>query len=149
MSPERAGDLKMDGTIDIQHRSSFLPYLKRAVQALVRKYAPTYLYVSTALSSGSRPSATTSTSSSTLNPALVTRDFNLAFYNMPLVDSIRNLKMDKIGQLMSISGTVTRTSEVRPELISGTFRCEVCQTIVEEIEQQFKFTEVSHGYSDR
>lgn len=50
--------------------------------------------------------------------------------------------MDKIGQLMSISGTVTRTSEVRPELVSGTFRCEECRHIISDVEQQFKFTEV-------
>lgn len=62
---------------------------------------------------------------------------------MPLVNSIRDLKMDKIGQLMSISGTVTRTSEVRPELVAGTFRCEECKTIISDVEQQFKFTEVS------
>jgi DNA replication licensing factor MCM6 len=51
--------------------------------------------------------------------------------------------MDKIGQLASISGTVTRTSEVRPELISGTFSCEMCQTTIRDVEQQFKYTEVS------
>jgi DNA replicative helicase MCM subunit Mcm2 (Cdc46/Mcm family) len=77
----------------------------------------------------------------------VTRDFNIAFYNMPLVNSIRDLKMDKIGQLVSISGTVTRTSEVRPELVSGTFRCEVCKTTISDVEQQFKFTEVSDRHS--
>ena len=47
-----------------------------------------------------------------------------------------------IGALMSISGTVTRTSEVRPELLYGTFICEVCGGLVSEIEQQFKYTEV-------
>jgi DNA replicative helicase MCM subunit Mcm2 (Cdc46/Mcm family) len=51
--------------------------------------------------------------------------------------------MDKIGQLVSISGTVTRTSEVRPELVSGTFTCEGCQASVSHVEQQFKYTEVS------
>jgi DNA replication licensing factor MCM6 len=51
--------------------------------------------------------------------------------------------MDRIGQLNSISGTVTRTSEVRPELISGTFSCEMCQTTIRDVEQQFKYTEVS------
>ncbi|KAG7561812.1 hypothetical protein FFLO_02713 [Filobasidium floriforme] len=116
----------------------FLPYLRRAVQALVRRYAPTYLYVST---SANATAATRSAAGSSSNPALITRDFNIAFYNMPLVNSIRDLKMDKIGQLMSISGTVTRTSEVRPELVAGTFRCEECKTIISDVEQQFKFTE--------
>jgi DNA replication licensing factor MCM6 len=67
----------------------------------------------------------------------------VAFYNLPLVSSIRDLKMDKIGQLTSISGTVTRTSEVRPELVAGWFRCEECRTVIEDVEQQFKYTEVS------
>jgi len=120
--------------------SRFLPYLRRAVQALVRRYAPTYLYVSSSVNAGA---ASRSGSGSSTNPALVTRDFNIAFYNMPLVNSIRDLKMDKIGQLISISGTVTRTSEVRPELVSGTFRCEACKTVISDVEQQFKFTEVS------
>lgn len=108
----------------------FLPYLKRSIQSLIRKHSPTYLYLSTSFST------TTSSSSS-----LITRDFNLAFYNLPLVNSIRDLKMDKIGQLVSISGTVTRTSEVRPELVVGVFRCEECRTIIGDVEQQFKYTE--------
>lgn len=49
--------------------------------------------------------------------------------------------MDKIGHLISISGTVTRTSEVRPELISGTFKCQECGTRIKDVEQQFKYTE--------
>jgi DNA replication licensing factor MCM6 len=53
--------------------------------------------------------------------------------------------MDRIGQLMSISGTVTRTSEVRPELVSGTFVCETCRTTISDVEQQFKYTEVSRA----
>ena len=39
------------------------------------------------------------------------------------------------------AGTVTRTSEVRPELFTGCFRCLECGTLVRDVEQQFKFTE--------
>ena len=39
------------------------------------------------------------------------------------------------------AGTVTRTSEVRPELFMGCFRCLECGTLVRNVEQQFKFTE--------
>lgn len=38
-------------------------------------------------------------------------------------------------------GTVTRTSEVRPELFLATFRCLDCGTIARNVEQQFKFTQ--------
>jgi DNA replicative helicase MCM subunit Mcm2 (Cdc46/Mcm family) len=122
---------KFQSTADDPRR--FLPYLRRALQSLVRKYEPTYLYISKSYSS-----APTASSSS-----LVTRDFNIAFYNLPLTSGIRDLRMDRIGQLMSISGTVTRTSEVRPELVSGTFVCEGCRATIRDVEQQFKYTEVS------
>jgi len=40
-------------------------------------------------------------------------------------------------------GTVTRTSEVRPELFKGVFLCEICNKLSDEIEQDFKYTEPS------
>ena len=110
----------------------FLPYLRRALQSLVRQYEPTYLYTSTSFS----------TTSSASTSSLTTREFGIAFYNLPLTSGIRDLRMDRIGELMSISGTVTRTSEVRPELVSGTFVCEGCKHTIRDVEQQFKYTEV-------
>jgi DNA replication licensing factor MCM6 len=59
---------------------------------------------------------------------------------------IRDLRSKRIGQLCAISGTVTRTSEVRPELIIGNFTCMDCQTATNGIEQQFKYTEVFQFY---
>lgn len=49
--------------------------------------------------------------------------------------------MQEHGQLVSISGTVTRTSEVRPELLYGTFVCGDCGAIIKDVEQEFKYTE--------
>ncbi|ORY90619.1 MCM2/3/5 family-domain-containing protein [Leucosporidium creatinivorum] len=106
----------------------FLPYLRRSLQNLVKKYAPAYLYTN---------SHTNSTTASGLN----VRTFSLAFYNLPLVEGIRDMRTEKIGKLSSISGTVTRTSEVRPELIYGTFVCHECKGVVRDVEQQFKYTE--------
>ena len=42
---------------------------------------------------------------------------------------------------MTISGTVTRSSEIRPELWFGTFVCTECNSVVRNVEQQFKYTE--------
>lgn len=53
---------------------------------------------------------------------------------------LRDLKTEYIGRLLSVSGTVTRTTEVRPELLEATFQCKQCNTTVEKVEQQFKFT---------
>ena len=112
----------------------FLPYLRRALLNLVAQYEPEYLKIN--------PTAATTDSAN-----LQSREFNIAFYHLPLVSGIRNLRTDKIGTLMSISGTVTRTSEVRPELLYGSFICEVCGGLVNEIEQQFKYTEVRPRWS--
>jgi DNA replication licensing factor MCM6 len=44
---------------------------------------------------------------------------------------------------MSITAQVTRTHPVHPELVSGTFVCLDCQTVVKNITQQFKYTQVN------
>ncbi|CAN2389020.1 DNA replication licensing factor MCM6 [Pristimantis euphronides] len=44
---------------------------------------------------------------------------------------------------MRISGQVVRTHPVHPELVSGTFLCLDCQTLVRDVEQQFKYTQPS------
>ena len=54
---------------------------------------------------------------------------------------MRDLKTLKIGKLIALRGTVTRTTEVRPELLLGTFECKGCGAIVRDVEQQFKYTE--------
>ncbi|TFK94209.1 MCM-domain-containing protein [Polyporus arcularius HHB13444] len=106
----------------------FLPYIRRAVQNLVAEFEPEYLKLNP-------------TAAATDSVNLQSREFNVAFYKLPLVSGIRELRTDRIGTLMSISGTVTRTSEVRPELLFGSFICEVCGGLVNDIEQQFKYTE--------
>ena len=47
----------------------------------------------------------------------------------------------KIGTLTRIQGQVVRTHPVHPELVSGTFQCLDCQTNIENVEQQFKYTQ--------
>jgi DNA replication licensing factor MCM6 len=106
----------------------FTPFLRRAVRELVGEYDPSYLFLN-------------ANAAGAAENALIPRDFFIGFYNMPLVSGIRDLRMNKIGELMSISGTVTRTSEVRPELHYGTFTCTECKASIRNVEQQFKYTE--------
>ena len=68
------------------------------------------------------------------------KEFFVAFCNLPLVHQLRELRTQKVGQLVSFSGTVTRTSEVRPELLFGTFFCAACGTEVRDVEQQCRYT---------
>jgi DNA replication licensing factor MCM6 len=129
----------------------FQPYLIRALHNVIAKYEPAYFrehrqpYSTTSVTNSSiagnaMSSQDTAFNSRTLNQQ-TDRIFTLAFYNLPLVSRVRQLRTTNIGQLLSISGTVTRTSEVRPELSQATFICENCNTVVPSIEQTFKYTE--------
>jgi len=69
------------------------------------------------------------------------KQFQLSVYNYPDRKKLRELKTSYIAQLSSFSGTITRSTEVRPELLQGTFACNECGTIATDISQNFRFTE--------
>ncbi|KAI3553801.1 MCM2/3/5 family protein [Colletotrichum abscissum] len=128
----------------------FLPFLTAALHNMIAKYEPQYFREHRQPTSSSNP---TNSTASQLGSASQTdmgektanqqtdKLFTIAFYNMPLISRVRSLRSTNIGQLLSISGTVTRTSEVRPELSLGTFVCEACRTVVPNVEQTFRYTE--------
>jgi DNA replication licensing factor MCM6 len=64
----------------------------------------------------------------------------VAIYNLPSSLPVRQLKTATLGRLVTLSGTITRTSEVRPELLLGTFRCLKCGLLAQHILQQYHFT---------
>ncbi|KAK0627808.1 MCM2/3/5 family-domain-containing protein [Immersiella caudata] len=128
----------------------FLPFLTAALHNMIAKYEPQYFH------NHRQPTASshqTSTGASNVGSAsqsdLAGRNanqqtdklFSIAFYNLPLVSRVRAMRARNIGQLLSISGTVTRTSEVRPELALATFVCEACHNVVPDVEQTFRYTE--------
>ncbi|KAI8352356.1 MCM2/3/5 family-domain-containing protein [Mortierella sp. GBAus27b] len=123
-------DPVLAGAIEDQYYR-FQPYLRRAIQNLTWKHNSSYSYVNTTLGDNATVRPTGSMS----------REFSVAFYNVPSYEGIRDLRMNRLGKLMSISGTVTRTSEVRPELLYGTFTCKDCSGVMHNVEQQFKYTE--------
>ncbi|PIN04722.1 DNA replication licensing factor, MCM6 component [Handroanthus impetiginosus] len=96
----------------------FEPYLRNACKRFIMELKPTFIADD--------------------NP---NKDINVAFYNLPLVKRLRELTTAEIGKLVSVGGVVTRTSEVRPELLQGTFKCLECGNIIKNVEQQFKYTE--------
>jgi DNA replication licensing factor MCM6 len=131
----------------------FLPFLTKALHGLLAKYEPVYFKDhrqvagsnssqagGTSMAAGNGAGENNSQGDKTLNQQ-TDKLFTLAFYNLPLVSRVRHLRTDQIGKLLSISGTVTRTSEVRPELALGTFICEACNTSVPNVEQTFRYTE--------
>ncbi|KAJ9623248.1 MCM DNA helicase complex subunit mcm6 [Taxawa tesnikishii (nom. ined.)] len=126
----------------------YQPYLTRALHNVIAKHAPRFFR-------DHRQPGTTSTSSaaSVSDSSQEARNnrrtphqqtdklFTLAFYNLPLVSRLRQMRTEHIGKLVSVSGTVTRTSEVRPELFLATFICEACNTVVPNVEQTFRYSE--------
>ncbi|KAI9362463.1 MCM2/3/5 family-domain-containing protein [Zopfochytrium polystomum] len=102
-------------------------YLKKAVQNLVRKYVPSYLNIRSSMDEESG----------------VIREFWVSWYNFPGFLRLRAVRMDLLGHLTAISGTVTRTSDIRPELLFGTFQCPDCGTIIKDVEQEFMYKEQS------
>merc|ERR1719454_978266 len=67
--------------------------------------------------------------------------FVASFFDLPTFSGLRELKTEKLGYLLTMSGTVTRTTEVNPELLVGTFQCNECMREISGVEQQFKVTE--------
>ncbi|KAI5457170.1 MCM2/3/5 family-domain-containing protein [Mariannaea sp. PMI_226] len=129
----------------------FLPFLTAALHNMIAKHEPQYFreHRQPTASSNLTTSAASHLGSASQSDGSGRKNehqqtdklFSIAFYNLPLVSRVRALRAANIGQLLSISGTVTRTSEVRPELSLATFVCEACRTVVPNIEQTFRYTE--------
>ena len=129
----------------------FLPFLTKGLHNIIAKYEPKYFrdhrqptassnQTSSGASNAASASQTDFQGDKTTNQQ-TDKLFAIAFYNLPLVSRVRHLRTANIGQLLSISGTVTRTSEVRPELSLATFTCEACRNTVPNVEQTFRYTE--------
>ena len=93
-----------------------LPYLEKSVKMLFEHINPTYVKE---------------------NPGY----YHISFKNVSENKKIRQLRSQQLGKLISINGTITRSSEVKPELIKGTFICKMCNSAVKNVEQQFRYTE--------
>jgi len=73
----------------------------------------------------------------------VEKEYYVSLVDVPNRHRIRELTTTKIGTLVRISGQVVRTHPVHPELVGGTFVCLDCQTVIKDVEQQFKYTQPS------
>lgn len=133
----------------------FEPFLRKAVQArrpvlpaaarlthpfLFRTSLHTTSRTTPPTTAGRRSSSSRVRGASHSAPLLAEPPNPRAVVNLPRALHLRELRTGKIGQLVAFSGTVTRTSEVRPELLFGTFTCGDCGSVVRDVEQQCKYT---------
>ena len=96
----------------------FEPYVQRAVRVFVEQLHPT-------VASG---------------PGTATPLYTVAWWNVPAATQLRNLRMDAVGQLVTLTQcTVTRTSEVRPELRVGAFKCQKCGLTAPAVRQEYQY----------
>lgn len=138
-------------TAVVEEYYRFLPFLTKGLHNMIARYEPRYFkehrqptassnQTSSAMSNAASQSQSDFQGDKTTNQQ-TDKLFAIAFYNLPLVSRVRHLRTQNIGQLLSISGTVTRTSEVRPELSLATFTCENCRTVIPNVEQTFRYSE--------
>ena len=111
----------------------FEPYLCQAVQTFVHDLHPE-------LNDSNGDTTTIADGNNTAGPTSTKIKYFIAMHNLPFLLPLRSLRTDTIGKLCSFSGTVTRTSDVRPELLLGTFRCQKCGLMAENIVQQYHYT---------
>lgn len=65
----------------------------------------------------------------------------VAFTNLKRAPrKLREMNSSRIGTLSLMKGTVTRTSDVRPELLYGSFTCLKCGMQRTDVEQQLRYT---------
>eukprot|EP00968_Pinguiococcus_pyrenoidosus_P023234 scaffold3665_cov244-Pinguiococcus_pyrenoidosus.AAC.4 len=110
-------DWELAGVLEVEYYR-FEPFLRKAIVDYVAEFHPDAM-----VGEDQRP-----------------RTYFVAFYNLPRVQRIRELRSDCISKLVAISGTVTRSSEVRPELLVGAFTCNKCGFQSAPTPQQFQYT---------
>uniref|UniRef100_A0A5S6Q1H7 DNA replication licensing factor MCM6 n=1 Tax=Trichuris muris TaxID=70415 RepID=A0A5S6Q1H7_TRIMR len=72
---------------------------------------------------------------------LMKKRFHVAIEDYPRMKRMRELKSANIGQLVNINGQVVRTYQVHPELYRGYFTCLECNSVIEGVTQEFKYTQ--------
>ncbi|KAJ6795651.1 DNA replication licensing factor MCM6 [Iris pallida] len=124
--------------IDFSHVMRFNDVLQKAVSEEYLRFEP---FLKNACKRFATESRTSENRQAVFSDDTPNRDINIAFYNIPLLKRLRELATSEIGKLTSVMGVVTRTSEVRPELLQGTFKCLECGSIVKNVDQQYKYSE--------
>ena len=127
-------------TAIVKYYYRFLPYLNKAVEYLVFNHCPSLLYMDGELPDITDTGVFMQLPMVNQNHRPI-RHFSVSFTNILNSVHLRRLNCDQIGQLVEITGTITRTSDVRPELTIASFVCRECGTLIKDIQQQYKYTE--------
>jgi len=111
----------------------FESYLRQAIQSFLYDLHPD-------LQDPTQNNSSSTDNDPNSNDDTFKNKYFIAMHNLPSLLPLRSLRTDRIGALSSVSGTVTRTSDVRPELLVGCFRCHKCGITASNIAQQYHYT---------
>ena len=131
-------------TVNYRHLHSYDPDLAEAVEGEYVRFEPFLWRATKEFVLGNHPELERATGGGNggglaKEGAVVTTYF-VAFYNCPTVLPVRALRTGTIGRFSAVSGTITRTSDVRPELLVGSFRCLKCGLVAPDVLQQYHLT---------
>ena len=136
---ERAAGLENTLLVNFSHILRHDPELADAIQGEFARFEPYLRKAVQEFVLSRHPELDDPSSNATAQNAQDTTYF-IAMHNIPSTVSIRRLKTDLIGSLSSVTATVTRTSDVRPELLVASFRCNKCGLLADKIPQQYHYT---------
>mmetsp|Transcript_9724 Transcript_9724/g.23743 ORF Transcript_9724/g.23743 Transcript_9724/m.23743 type:complete len:806 (-) Transcript_9724:21-2438(-) len=72
--------------------------------------------------------------------SITTRAINAAILNFAKPQTVRQIRMSMLGQLLMVSGTCTRVSDIKTEVVEGSFTCDDCNADAGMVHQQYRFT---------
>ncbi len=72
---------------------------------------------------------------------LIGRPLGISFFNASMRLPMRGLRSEVVGELITFRGIATRSSQVRPELWKGMFRCRDCGTKIGPVKQNHRYVE--------
>jgi len=130
--------------VNYRHLHSYDPDLAEAIEGEYVRFEPFLRRATKEFVLGSHPELdrmdSTGGGGGMMKEGSVVNSYFVAIYNCSTVLPVRALRTGTIGRFSAISGTVTRTSDVRPELLVGSFRCQKCGLVAPDVLQQYHLT---------
>jgi replicative DNA helicase Mcm len=70
-------------------------------------------------------------------------EIHVAFFNLPGNSQllVRDIRSDHVGRLISVSGVVRKTADIRPKLVIGNFECQRCGHTLKIPQQDIRIKE--------
>jgi DNA replication licensing factor MCM6 len=126
--------------VNYRHLHSYDADLAEAVEAEYVRFEPHIRRAARKFMMDCHPELDRASAGGVMKDGGVASSYFVAMYNAPIVLPVRALRTGTIGRFAAISGTVTRSSDVRPELLVGSFRCRKCGLLAPDVLQQYHLT---------